>query len=570
MFFATLVIALVMSTFVQSLPLRLRRELAQAETKAVSRSYDISFERRRGNSLVERSGATGSVSLGDNQDIIYTVPIQLGDTVMPVHLDTGSSDLWVISDACEDSACSLAPELNRYPIDSLNRSGVAVTLTYGDSKTGTFASGPVGTDTATLAGISMGDQQFGAINHTTNPTLQFGAVGIFGLGFPTGSVIQDGVVNHQFNTPDTNDAFLLSTPANGPLLSRMAISQDLEKPMFSISLQRDTVEIGGGNGVLSIGKLPDGVNDSDMTWVPVRLYTPDEGGVQPPAYAIDEVFPFRWEVEIDNVWLDGNILPPSTIPANGNVSSTKVSALIDTGNSILRGPSDVVQNILNSISTSGHADASSPPVIPCGVAHNLAFQIGGKMFPVDPANLIQPLEAGEADSCVANQIVSTDPPSVGALFRWSLGDTFLKSTTVAFYYGNLTHPSVDPPRIGFKSIVPGNAAQLLKQAVGAAKANHGDFSSTAQTVATTPVGFVTRVAQTVFAIPTAAAINPPAAVAAAPSGGNAALGQVTGVTSFTPQQTGSPLYTPLFSGSSAVMPSIWLSFLLVVLVVVLN
>jgi len=44
-------------------------------------------------------------------------------------------------------------------------------------------------------------------------------------------------------------------------------------------------------------------------------------------------------------------------------------------------------------------------------------------------------------------------------------------TLVAFYYGNLTHPSVDPPRIGFLSTVPKNASQLLSIAVESAQQN---------------------------------------------------------------------------------------------------
>ena len=47
-------------------------------------------------------------------------------------------------------------------------------------------------------------------------------------------------------------------------------------------------------------------------------------------------------------------------------------------------------------------------------------------------------------------------------------------TVVAFHYGNLTHPSVDPPRIGFLSIVPNNASQLLTDAVKSAQQN-GNF-----------------------------------------------------------------------------------------------
>lgn len=49
------------------------------------------------------------------------------------------------------------------------------------------------------------------------------------------------------------------------------------------------------------------------------------------------------------------------------------------------------------------------------------------------------------------------------------------SNLVAFHYGNLTHPSVDPPRIGFLSTVPANADDLLKQAVLDAENNGGNF-----------------------------------------------------------------------------------------------
>jgi hypothetical protein len=53
-------------------------------------------------------------------------------------------------------------------------------------------------------------------------------------------------------------------------------------------LQTSTIDI-SGNGQLSVGKLPDGVDNSSLTWVPVRLYTPAEGGQNPPSFAPNEV-----------------------------------------------------------------------------------------------------------------------------------------------------------------------------------------------------------------------------------------------------------------------------------------
>ena len=86
-------------------------------------------------------------------------------------------------------------------------------------------------------------------------------------------------------------------------------------------------------------------------------------------------------------------------------------------------------------------------------------------------------------------IVATDPPSKGFLYAWTLGVPFLKSCVkitwsilfvtysryhrvlASFYYGNLTNPSADPPRIGFVSTMPQDAKDLLSAAIKAAGAN---------------------------------------------------------------------------------------------------
>ncbi len=99
------------------------------------------------------------------------------------------------------------------------------------------------------------------------------------------------------------------------------------------------------------------------------------------------------------------------------------------------------------------------------------------MFPIDPRDLVTQDEVGDATICAAGNLVSTDAPSPGALFSWNLGDPFFKSNVVIFYYGNLTHPSVDPPRIGFVSTVPENASELLQTAVKLAQKNGGEFPS---------------------------------------------------------------------------------------------
>ena len=57
-------------------------------------------------------------------------------------------------------------------------------MQYGDSQTGTFARGLIGNDTVDLAGMTLANQSFAAINITNTSVMDVSAAGILGLGFP--------------------------------------------------------------------------------------------------------------------------------------------------------------------------------------------------------------------------------------------------------------------------------------------------------------------------------------------------------------------------------------------------
>lgn len=130
----------------------------------------------------------------------YNVQIQVGETHIPVVLgkgspmspiasgmliwwqDTGSSDLWVLSTSCRETCPSNKVPL--YPLSSFRPAHLDAQLAYGDSNTGTYAKGPIGSDFVSLAGLGLQDQFFSAINSTNTSVIQTGSAGIFGLGFP--------------------------------------------------------------------------------------------------------------------------------------------------------------------------------------------------------------------------------------------------------------------------------------------------------------------------------------------------------------------------------------------------
>lgn len=77
----------------------------------------------------------------------------------------------------------------------------------------------------------------------------------------------------------TSSAIISSFGVSGPFFARLVSLGGLALPMFVIALQRDTVEIGGNEGMLSIGGLPPGVQNESLTWVPVRKYTLQQDGL---------------------------------------------------------------------------------------------------------------------------------------------------------------------------------------------------------------------------------------------------------------------------------------------------
>jgi hypothetical protein len=85
------------------------------------------------------------------------------------------------------------------------------------------------------------------------------------------------------------DDVLASFAINGPLIPRLILAGALSSPVVAISLQRDAVNIGGNQGMLSIGELPAGITAEDLTWVSLRGYTVAEGGLPPPKDSPNEV-----------------------------------------------------------------------------------------------------------------------------------------------------------------------------------------------------------------------------------------------------------------------------------------
>ena len=207
-----------------------------------------------------------------------------------------------------------------YSQASLTPTGQNIQLLYGDSRTGTHATGVIGTDTVSIAGMSVPGQYFAAVVDTNTTVLETGSAGILGLGFPPISLIwrqlfasgsnqtmpslpKRSISNYMHtlssasrdtgSTPERRDSSL-TYPADsfstlGPLLTRLVTLKVLERPLVVATLQRDTISFSSNDGTLSLGALPYGLPDDRLTWAPVRVYSVAEGGLPPSPGAPNEV-----------------------------------------------------------------------------------------------------------------------------------------------------------------------------------------------------------------------------------------------------------------------------------------
>ncbi|KAI3390749.1 hypothetical protein diail_8712 [Diaporthe ilicicola] len=122
----------------------------------------------------------------DNEETLYFVNATLGTPSQPLrlHLDTGSSDLWVntpSSALCSQSSspCAFAGTYDANSSSSYGYVGSWFNISYVD---GSGASGDYVTDTMTIGGTTLSDFQFG-IGYTSSS-----AQGILGVGYAVNEV----------------------------------------------------------------------------------------------------------------------------------------------------------------------------------------------------------------------------------------------------------------------------------------------------------------------------------------------------------------------------------------------
>lgn len=155
--------------------------------------------------------------------------------------DTGSSDLWSISTGCTALSCPIHFNTSRISSPIFNQTKAVAQFPYGDPHNHTYASGPIVSGSVQLTDFLVQSQFIVAANATNTPLASEGISGVFGLGFPFGNASQitsqlvQRMIPSNTSPNGVTDILLSTLPLQGPMLPRLALSGQLDEPLFTVT-----------------------------------------------------------------------------------------------------------------------------------------------------------------------------------------------------------------------------------------------------------------------------------------------------------------------------------------------
>ncbi|KAI0747287.1 acid protease [Irpex lacteus] len=375
-------------------------------------------------------------------DQTYYSVISTGNTSFRVALDTGSADLWLVSSACKDQACSVPQYQLGYESSTfvpVNGNQTAFNVSFADT---TAASGFVALESIQVSNLTIPQQAFGLVN-ASNVTFHNDVSGILGLGFPRLSRIFSSLTN------------------GTPFFATMAQRGQLAYPLFGLSLTLNS------SGSLTLGAVDGSVvtNLSLIQWNEVVPFAPLLGSAGNTSSYL------QWTIPLSGIQVNGTALAPqSTYP---NVTSKSSLALLDAGTPGIFGPYQDVSRIFASIDGSRLVDSDAGQwVVPCDASETIAFQFGGRTYLLQPTDYLIGPVSGTPDLCLSWPRAS--PPSSDGI-DWQLGSPFLRTVYSIYSFGI---DRKEPPMIGLYALRNATAPAQSSDVVQAY------FSSASATITT--------------------------------------------------------------------------------------
>ncbi|KAG2142917.1 acid protease [Suillus bovinus] len=311
-----------------------------------------------------------------------------------VILDTGSSDMWIASSACQ-SACAGTGNFDSAKSSTFQDMNRSFSITYDKG----YAAGTIGQDVVQMAGFTISHQTFGVVTTTAANFLQNPVTGIFGLAWQS-----------------------LAVSGAMPFWQALASNGQWSQPLMAFHLTRFLNDS-------RAGQLEPG-GSFTMGYANESLYT---GTID--YQDIPNGQASYWLQQITSMTVQGKSI---SLP-----SGSASYAAIDTGTTLVAGPAASIAAIYAQIPGSQPVTGSWEGFYsyPCDTAVVVEISFGGPHWTISPGDFAFASTASTPNECYG--AFYAIPTSDGTP-SWILGDTFLKNVYSVFRY--------DTPSVGFAAL----------------------------------------------------------------------------------------------------------------------
>ncbi|KAJ3728740.1 acid protease [Lentinula raphanica] len=364
-------------------------------------------------SLPEERNRSTSISILDRNDYAYIVNVSVGAQSFPLTLDTGSSDLWVISNECKTTDCSNVARYSRSFSLNLSLTQMPFRIDYISGS----VSGLVASETISLGPYRLISQVFGLANSTEGISFaREGNSGILGLTFPSeASMIGTNFLQNVFTA--------------------------LTDPYFTIVLGSSLDP--NSSSSFTLGQIDDSRASSlfDFFKIPVS-----KAGANDYTY---------WKIPLLYLTINSTRLSLSPSSVQG-VQGSQI-AVLDTGTTLALGPTRDVQAFWVSVGSAARNDPMTGLwQVRCEKAITVGFVLGPEdsshEFALDPAD-VNWEEGGSNNGWCLGGIQASDEVDSG---DWLLGDVFLRNVYSLYHGAN----SSSGPWIGLISTTDSDSALI--------------------------------------------------------------------------------------------------------------
>lgn len=372
--------------------------------------------------LHEKRQDVGSMPLVDiGIDSTYAGQIDIGTPAQPFYciMDTGSSDMWVLDDACND--CDGISTFKLHESSTLQETSSPFGVKYGSG----LVKGGLVRDTVTMGGFTVQQQTFGVVNYTqqTNPTSSSGESGGSQPGQESSGIIEapiSGLMGLAWKS--------IANSGATPMWQTLAATkwQQKEFGVFMVRHRGDEYarKFEENGGQILFGGLNTTLFKGDMNYISIPPQNED-----------------YWRVKLEGINIQGKDL---------NYATPWASAAIDTGTTLIGAPPDLVKAIFDNIEGSHPLSAASPIMsgyyaYPCDTRVELVLRFGGVWYSVSNEDFN--LGAIERSGTWCMGAVFEFGASQNSPVNWIIGAAFLKNVYSAFRF--------EPAAVGFAQLADG-------------------------------------------------------------------------------------------------------------------